>query len=113
MPSAGDESTAIGAAQALYFRLRKNNQALPAIEAVKDLYLGPQYSDKEIEQALGKIPKKNIKVQKISNVEQKVAEILSKGNAVARFSGRMEWGARALGNRSILADPSNLKIIKI
>ena len=49
----------------------------------------------------------------VENIDEEIGELISKqGNVVARFSGRMEWGPRALGNRSILADPSDQNMIK-
>src|SRR3989338_2280272 len=65
-------------------------------------YTGPEFSDKEVEQALRR---RKIKFEKSENWETKVAEILATGEVVALMHGRIEFGERALGNRSILADP--------
>ena len=53
----------------------------------------------------------NISVERLENVNEKVAELLAEGKIIARCSGRMEFGARALGNRSILADPQNFEVV--
>ncbi|TDA32742.1 MAG: hypothetical protein DSO02_05025, partial [Hadesarchaea archaeon] len=110
-PSGGDESTAIGAAYWGYKILcGENAKTVP----IRDLYLGPSYSSQEVEEALRrwKLKEKGIKVEEIGDIEGEIAELLSKGKIVARFRGRMEFGARALGNRSILADPSNFDLVK-
>ncbi len=101
MPSPGDETNAIGAAYYGY-QLKSKTFTSP----LADLYLGPQYSEKEIKKALSKFPK--LKAKKLKSISKVVAKLLVDGEIVARFSGRMEMGARALGNRSILADPRNL-----
>lgn len=106
MPSAGDESTAIGAAYYGYQLERKINKRLPRIEPLGDLYLGPEFSEQEMKSAIDKRGSKGFKVKKVRGIEKKIAELLAEGKIVARFAGRTEWGARALGNRSILADPS-------
>ena len=114
MPSAGDESAAIGACYLAYQALNKTQMTnLPAYP-IKDLYLGPSFSD----ELIGKLLKKEgydkkYKVNIIKHIEKHVASLLSKGEIVARMTGRMEFGARALGNRSILANPSSLDVIRV
>ena len=110
VPSAADETTALGAAYWGYVKFDKsgwNN-----IKPLKHLYLGTDYSEEDIEKEVNKIGKKNIRVRRESNIEKKVAELLAEGKIVARFSGPMEFGARALGNRSILSHPANLESIR-
>lgn len=111
MPSAADESTAIGAAFVTYAQQRESNPNLNEIAPVKDLYLGDSFSDEKIKQELDKKRYKRLKIEKPKNIEVKVAQLLADGKIVARFSEKMEWGARSLGNRSILADPSKLEVI--
>lgn len=107
MPSSGDESNAIGAA--FYYHLGKK---IPT--PINNLYLGPSFSDQEIDILLQYLLKnnQNYSLEKTNNINAFVARLIAQGNVVARFNGRMEFGARALGNRSVLADPSNLKIIE-
>lgn len=105
-PSCGDESNAFGTC---YFGYKKLNPTSNP-EPVKDLYLGPGFEATRISRLVRKI--KKVKVSKPKNIESEIAKLLSKGEIVARFEGRSEWGARALGNRSILADPSNIKVVE-
>ncbi|RMD58446.1 MAG: hypothetical protein D6828_02700, partial [Nitrospirae bacterium] len=56
---------------------------------------------------------KKVRIKHYKDIERRCAELLSKGDVVARCKGRMEFGARALGNRSILANPNNWKTVKI
>lgn len=106
MPCSSDESTAIGAAAYLA------NCHGHRVAKFDSPYLGPEYSDSSILNALKKSNSKKIKFSLSLNIEKEVASILSQGHAVARFKGRMEFGARALGNRSIIAPPNNPDIIK-
>lgn len=108
-----DESTAIGACFREHVRHCVENGKDPmSTTRIENLYLGPKYSHEDIIHALSKHRgdgRFNIK----ENVTAKeVAKILADGNPVARFVGRMEFGARSLGNRSILADPRKLEIIR-
>lgn len=111
-PSCGDESTAIGAAFWAYEKERKVDQDLTRTEPMKDLYFGPQYTSREIERELKKKKYKKYKLKKIKNIEKEIAKLLSQRKIVARLAGRMEWGARALGNRSILSHPQNLEGVR-
>ena len=70
-------------------------------------YLGPSFTDSEIIQVL---KRRKIKYEQIKTPERKIAEILSNNEIVSCFHGKMEFGERALGNRSILADPRNVEI---
>jgi carbamoyltransferase len=111
MPSGADESTALGAAA--YGALKAKQQLKP----ITDLYLGNEYSDAEVEKYLREnncVEKYNIeKFGEGFSLEKKVAKLLAEGNVVARFNGRAEWGARALGNRSILANPSSRDTVRV
>lgn len=105
-PSCGDESLAIGAALVRYIELGAKNP----IEPLGPIYWGPAYPERDIQKALDKYS--NLMVRKVENIEAFIAEELIQGKVIARFSGRMEFGARALGNRSIIADPRNRDVIK-
>lgn len=107
-PSAGDESAPFGGSYYGYRKLSKDNfnpKNLP------NLYLGTEFSDKEIEKVIReeKLDKK-IQVKKYEDIEKEIAKLLAAGEIVGRFKGRMEWGARALGNRSILMDPRRIDL---
>lgn len=114
-PTAGDESAAIGAAYLAYKKVCEEKGSIAfASKPVKHLYLGTSFNNNEIKEAIDKYPFKNhVKVEAYDDIDARTAELLASGDIVARFSGAAEWGARALGNRSILANPSDPKIIRI
>lgn len=107
VPSASDESTAIGAAYWAHFQRNGGVN----IDNIQDLYLGGAFDDNYIERVLNRKEYNDFKKEKPKELEKKVAGILANSGIVARFDGRMEFGARALGNRSILAHPSKLEVI--
>jgi len=109
-PSCGDETNAMGAAYCIYAEKAGIHKMAP----LRDLYWGPQFSDAEVEDALRKFRFRSpVQFQWVKNIEHKVAERLANGFIVARHAGREEFGARALGNRSILANPSDPRVIRI
>ena len=107
-PSASDESLVIGA-------LWKANSKLQIkTSVVKNLYLGKNYEE-ELEDFLNSNKLQNYNVTKFNNYQELnkiAAKLLSENEIVARACGREEWGARALGNRSIICNPSNIKNIE-
>lgn len=114
VPSAGDESTVFGGCFVGYKKFCDNNNLNCAITPITDLYLGTEYSRLEIEKFLhiNKYHEK-YRITEPENINLKVARLLADNNVVARFSGRMEFGARALGNRSILANPKSYENVRI
>lgn len=110
MPSAADESTAIGAAYWGYNLNKDQNTETPPIQPLTHLYLGREFND-DIQRVLNKIKNRKYTITKPINLEKTVASLLAKGEVVARFYGPSEWGARALGNRSILAHPNKLEVL--
>jgi len=110
-PAAGDAGGALGAALAasyMYFdEPRVFNDVDPKLDTMSGSYLGPDYSDKEIEQTC-KVNKAVYKrYDNLDEMYQFVASKLAKGSVVGWFQGRMEFGPRSLGNRSILGDARN------
>jgi len=108
-PSPGDAGSAIGCALYAYFKLSKNQRSIEPNEgkrAANNIYIGPTFSNKEIKSFL---ESKNIPYSYYENKEllQKTAKLISEQNVVGWYQGKMEWGPRSLGNRSILADPRN------
>ncbi len=107
-PAAGDNGTALGAAFHTWHRLSRQ----PRRFVMSHSYWGPEYGDDAIEQA---IRSRDADVQELQCDRRTIADDsalcewaaarLAAGSIVGWFQGRMEWGARALGNRSILADP--------
>ena len=98
-PGMGDEGLALGAAFALAGMLRPESDATTRPEILSDVYFGPEYGENEIERA---IAQEGLKAEYVLDIERRIAELLAQGCVVARFGGRMEYGPRALGNRSIL-----------
>lgn len=99
-PAAGDEGLAIGAALYTYHSVLKQ----PRRYQLKRAYLGPEFSNAQIESALRGAGLQAQRCDRTSLVET-VAECIAAGEVVGWFQGRMEWGPRALGNRSIVAHP--------
>ncbi len=105
MPSAGDDSCAIGAA--VWGSLECDRQVV--LSPLKDLYLGVAFTDAGIEQALAVTgAASRYDISRPADIDREVARLLAVNLIVARCSGRMEFGARALGNRSILAHPRDM-----
>ena len=112
-PAAGDAGGALGAAQiAHYIYYEQERKVLLNGDLMKGAYLGPDFSDKEAIIAFKKHKAVFNKVEPFDNLCQEVADLINKGNVVGWFQGRMEFGPRALGNRSILADPRNKEMQK-
>ena len=110
-PSGGDESLAIGAAYNVYADyLSKIGQKINTAP-ISSVYFGPSYSNEEIEESIKSLDD-NYTVEHYDDISEYVAESLVKGDIIARFNERMEFGARALGNRSILADPSKYEKVR-
>lgn len=107
MPSAGDESLAAGAAALVYAQRRLAEGRAIDIDALTHLFWGPDYTDAEIRAALAPLADR-LTWSEHEDIESYVAQRLAAGEIVGRFAGRMEWGARSLGNRGILADPRHL-----
>ena len=103
-PAAGDAGGSLGAALALWHLEQKNKRKVNSNDDMQGSYLGPEYSQKEIENELDKLGA-NYKIKDEDDLINKTADDLSKGDAVGWFQGRMEFGPRALGGRSILGDP--------
>jgi carbamoyltransferase len=103
-PSCGDESNSMGAAYAVEAEL--GNRHIPGL---RDLYLGPEASEEEIQRALPA----DLTSYRPDDIDREVADLLARGEIVGRFAGRAEFGARALGNRSILADASRPDAVRV
>jgi carbamoyltransferase len=99
-PAASDAGTAIGAAS---FVIAQRGITLDKMEHV---FLGPEFSNEQCRKACENYPQQIVKFRQIEEVPQQIAQILADGNPVSWFQGRMEFGPRALGGRSILGCPS-------
>jgi carbamoyltransferase len=112
-PSCGDETNCIGAAWAKYAEVKQATRERVEIPKLGDFYLGGEFDDGEVKEAIEGYDFGNeVEWEKYEDIEKKTAELLSEGNVVARCKGRMEFGARALGNRSILAPADNWDTVR-
>ena len=110
-PAAGDAGGSLGAALALWYVEQKNPRLVNPNDDMQGSFLGPEFTQKEIEEELNKIGAK-FEVLNDEDLIEKVATDLSLGEAIGWFQGRMEFGPRALGGRSILADPRSSNMQK-
>jgi carbamoyltransferase len=112
-PAAGDAGGAVGAAYAVWHIHDGNERHVNGNrDATQGSYLGPEFSDQEIRRALQKYEAKAHYNEDFQNLASTVAARLSEGNVVGWFQGRMEFGPRALGGRSILGDARNPEMQK-
>jgi len=108
-PNATDGGTSIGAAAYVYFTLldKKRNFEM------KSAYLGPEFTAKEIKKFLNKNKIKYKTFKSDKELVKEVAKLINTENVIGWHQGRMEWGPRALGSRSILSNPANPKMQEI
>lgn len=112
-PAAGDAGGAIGAAYAVWHIHQGNARNAPQIpDAMHGSYLGPEFSNKEIARCAKKLGAPYRCFDAFDQLADTVAQKLNEGNVVGWFQGRMEFGPRALGNRSILGDARNPEMQK-
>jgi len=110
-PAAGDAGGSLGAALALWHIDLGNKRSVNPNDDMKGSYLGPEYNQDEIENDL-KIAGANFETLNYDELIDKTAQLLSNEKAIGWFQGRMEFGPRALGSRSILGDPRSDKMQK-
>jgi carbamoyltransferase len=102
-PNMGDGGNAVGSALQVCHEEGCNGSTA----AMPNVYLGPSFSDREIEEELRR---RGLPFARHEDVESQIASRVAAGKVVGRFEGRMEYGPRALGNRSILANPTDPEI---
>jgi len=110
-PAAGDAGGSLGAALALWHIEQNNSRKVDLNDSMQGSYLGPEYSQKDIEEHLDKAGAK-YEIFKDQELLEKTATDLSNEEVIGWFQGRMEFGPRALGGRSILGDPRSEKMQK-
>ncbi len=103
-PAAGDAGGSLGAALALWHIEHKNKRTVNSVDDMKGSYLGTEFNQEEIENELQSVGA-NFETLNYDDLINKTSEFLSKEKAIGWFQGRMEFGPRALGGRSILGDP--------
>ena len=111
-PSPGDGGSAVGCAQYLYYIHKKQRRIIVQDHAKRiqeNIYVGPSFSNDEIKSFL---EENNIDYEYLTREQllQTTAKLISEQNVVGWYQGKIEWGPRALGNRSILADPRDSKM---
>ena len=108
-PAAGDAGGAVGAALDVWHEYLGNPRAIGATDAMRGAYLGPRYSNEEITRYLDSI---GASYERLDDAElvPRLARILADENVVGWFQGRMEFGPRALGGRSIIGDARSTKM---
>ncbi len=111
-PAAGDAGGAVGAALAYVFQGKSFERKIPEIDMMNGSYLGPEYSDKEIIKVCNKYEAKYKYYDNEAELLKIAASQIADSKVVGWFQGRMEFGPRALGNRSILADARNPEMQK-
>lgn len=110
-PASGDAGGALGAAQAFFYQELNNKRKIVKTDLMKGAYLGPKFTDDQIEYELNAIGA-NYEKLNLDEIIKKTAKALSLGKVIGWFQGRMEFGPRSLGNRSIIADPRSEKMQK-
>jgi len=108
-PAAGDAGGALGAALFVWYQLLRNPRKPSGVDSQRGSFLGPRFRQTMIESAL---IQRGIRFATVTDEElfREVAARLSNGEVVGWFQGRMEYGPRALGNRSILGDPRSTRM---
>ena len=104
-PSCADETLSLGAC---YLAAADRDEP---IEPLEHFYLGPDFSRQDCGAALHGVA--DIEVEEPADMAQRAAQLLASGEVIARAAGAMEFGARALGNRSILADPIHQDVVRV
>jgi carbamoyltransferase len=113
-PAAGDAGGALGAALAAYHIWKGEKRTRPdtASDTMHGAYLGPRYEDRDVNRLKNKFRATWRRYEEFELLCADVAQLIVEGNVIGWFQGRMEWGPRALGNRSIVADPRNPEMQK-
>lgn len=105
-PASGDAGGSLGAALAVhYISFGHERTNIEKRDSMKGAYLGPEFSDRDIENVARRYDAKYKKFDDFSELCEKTADLLNNDTVIGWFQGRMEFGPRALGNRSILGDP--------
>ena len=110
-PAAGDAGGSLGAALATYYIMLRNPRIVNKDDSMQGSYLGPEYTQDEVESSLNDL-EANFSVLKDEDLLKITCDSLIEGKAVGWHQGRMEFGPRALGSRSILGDPRSPEMQK-
>jgi carbamoyltransferase len=112
-PAPDDEGSPVGAALQGYYEYCLREGIRPEHSPIADTYYGPSYDDQQIKEILVKKSSSNSKwkYELCHDIDKTAGELIAKGKILARCAGGIEWGPRALGNRSIIADPQDMRVI--
>ena len=108
-PAAGDAGGALGVALLIHHKILGHERTPKEGDSMEGSFLGPEFSDEEIKAYLDSVGAAYTKLS-YANVTHQTAELLAKEKVVGWFQGRMEFGPRSLGSRSILGDPRSKKM---
>ncbi len=103
-PAAGDAGGALGAAMFVWYQLLGNERKIEPGDNQKGSLLGPAYSDEHIRSFLDVVGAKYHSFDSFDELAEKTADLIDRGKVIGWFQGKMEFGPRALGNRSIIGD---------
>ncbi len=106
-PAAGDAGGALGAALLANYHILKNERIISSADSQKGSLIGDNYSNEEIKNYLDGIKADYKEFSEEDELAKTIANLIAEGKIIGHFAGKMEFGPRALGNRSILADPRN------
>ncbi len=104
-PAAGDAGGSLGACYFLYYHALNQSRSIDEIDKMHGAYLGSKFDEKEILDEINFFKLKFTKEDDKNKINSSIAKKISEGNSIGWFSGRSEYGPRALGARSIIADP--------
>ena len=111
-PASGDAGTSIGGALFAHYEYFTNTRKINSQDSMKGSFLGPNFGNEDIINYLDSI-NASFKVLEDEDLFKEVAKLINEGKVVGWFNGRMEFGPRALGARSIIGDPRNKKMQSI
>lgn len=103
-PAAGDAGGSLGAALAVWYQHLGHQRIIDPMDSMQGSYLGPSYQDSEIRKLIGRFEIPHRHFADFDQLAKLTAELINSGKVIGWFQGRMEFGPRALGNRSILGD---------
>ncbi len=111
-PAAGDAGGALGAALAAWYQYLDHKRVADPDDSMQGAYLGPSFSDHEIRKLIQRSDIPNRYFPDFDDLAKHTAELINSGKVIGWFQGRMEFGPRALGNRSIIGDARNPEMQK-
>ncbi len=111
-PASGDAGGAIGSALSAYYSISKKNRKVSKnIDSMRGSFLGPKFSNQEVQIILKDLKANYEKLSEVKIIKL-IANLLNEGKAIGLFNGKMEFGPRSLGARSIIADPRKINMQK-